>query len=159
MISVPKISRARPPERTRRFGEGRPSQRLSLEPAAMYASTTTRFPEYLRPRCAAALPLAALVLLLIASSSVQAGPPYISDDPESTDAGHWEIYHFGLGTRTFGVTAGQAGIDINGTVRTRISSSQPSSRLTSSKARLTASALAISNSRQNTGSCTRARLI
>ena len=44
---------------------------------------------------------------------MRAGPPYISDDPEPTDQGHWEIYHFATGTRTFGVTAGQAGIDIN----------------------------------------------
>lgn len=65
------------------------------------------------PRCAALPPLTALVLLLATSIGAQAGPPYISDDPEPTDAGHWEIYHFGLGTRTFGVTAGQAGMDIN----------------------------------------------
>lgn len=79
----------------------------------MDASGATCCTKYLRPRYAVALPLAALVLLLTASGSVQAGPPYISDDPEPTDTGHWEIYHFGLGTRTFGVTAGQAGMDIN----------------------------------------------
>ena len=65
------------------------------------------------PRDAAARLLTALVLLLATSIGARAGPPYISDDPEPTDTGHWEIYHFGLGTRTFGVTAGQAGMDIN----------------------------------------------
>ncbi|MDP4003542.1 hypothetical protein [Methylobacterium sp. NEAU K] len=79
----------------------------------MYASDARYFEDCLSLRCAAVLPLTALVLLLATSLPVQAGPPYITDDPEPTDTGHWEIYHFGMGTRTFGVTAGQAGMDIN----------------------------------------------
>jgi hypothetical protein len=67
-------------------------------------------------RCIAlALGLVAVVTL---SSPAAAGPPYLSDDPEPTDVGHWEIYNFVIGASgpvgpgTAGL-AGEAGFDIN----------------------------------------------
>jgi hypothetical protein len=42
-----------------------------------------------------------------------AGPPYVSDDPEPTDVGHWEIYNFVQTVTVPGDTAGEAGFDIN----------------------------------------------
>jgi hypothetical protein len=52
------------------------------------------------------------------SSPALAGPPYLSDDPETTDVGHWEIYNFatGLGAPSgpsSGGLAGEAGFDLN----------------------------------------------
>ena len=55
---------------------------------------------------------AALALMAVARPAL-AGPPFVSDDPEPTDLGHWEIYNFAEGTGTPGVVAGQAGFDIN----------------------------------------------
>jgi hypothetical protein len=48
-----------------------------------------------------------------AASTARAGPPYVTDDPEPTDLGHWEIYNFVTATTTPGDTAGEAGIDLN----------------------------------------------
>jgi hypothetical protein len=42
-----------------------------------------------------------------------AGPPYVTDDPQPTEQGRWEIYHFANGVHTDGDTSGEAGIDIN----------------------------------------------
>jgi hypothetical protein len=42
-----------------------------------------------------------------------AGPPYVSDDPEPTDYGHFEIYAFASGVQTMNGASGQAGIDFN----------------------------------------------
>ncbi|HEY1707042.1 MAG TPA: transporter [Rhizomicrobium sp.] len=42
-----------------------------------------------------------------------AGPPYVSDDAEPTDDGHYEIYLFNSGTNVRGDTGGQSGIDFN----------------------------------------------
>jgi hypothetical protein len=42
-----------------------------------------------------------------------AGPPFISDDPEPTDTGHFEIYTFNNGTNTRSGTSGESGIDFN----------------------------------------------
>ena len=42
-----------------------------------------------------------------------AGPPYVTDDPEPTDYGHFEIYAFTGGTAARDGTAGAAGIDFN----------------------------------------------
>jgi hypothetical protein len=53
-----------------------------------------------------------LGLVLLARPAL-AGPPYISDDPEPTDYGHYEIYLFTSGTTMRDGTAGQAGIDFN----------------------------------------------
>jgi hypothetical protein len=55
--------------------------------------------------------LAALLLLM--GQTAQAGPPYLSDDPEPTDYGHYEIYAFGDGTQTSAGWAGEGGIDFN----------------------------------------------
>jgi hypothetical protein len=42
-----------------------------------------------------------------------AGPPYVTDDPETTPTGHFEIYAFGGGTMTRGGHEGETGIDFN----------------------------------------------
>jgi len=47
------------------------------------------------------------------AGSAVAGPPYLSDDPEPTDPGHWEIYNFATGAGAPGSLAGEAGFDIN----------------------------------------------
>ena len=36
----------------------------------------------------------ALTLLVALASEASAGPPFVSDDPEPTDTGYWEIYNF-----------------------------------------------------------------
>ena len=55
---------------------------------------------------------ATLALVLIAAPA-RAGPPFVTDDPEPTDIGHWEIYNFGALTHMPGETAAEAGFDIN----------------------------------------------
>jgi len=57
--------------------------------------------------------LLALLAALACASSVHAGPPFVSDDPEPTAAGHWEIYGFAAGTHVAGETEGSGGFDIN----------------------------------------------
>ncbi|MGH7168756.1 MAG: transporter [Gemmataceae bacterium] len=47
------------------------------------------------------------------TTSAGAGPPYLSDDAEPTDDGHFEIYLFGNGTTTHDDAGGQTGIDFN----------------------------------------------
>jgi hypothetical protein len=42
-----------------------------------------------------------------------AGPPFVSDDPEPTEPGHWEIYGFATDTHVAGQSAGASGLDIN----------------------------------------------
>lgn len=54
-----------------------------------------------------------LTVLLFIATSAAAGPPYVTDDPEPTDEGHYEIYAFTAGTSTRDDTGGQAGIDFN----------------------------------------------
>jgi hypothetical protein len=51
---------------------------------------------------------AALALTLLAQPA-RAGPPYVSDDPEPTDYGHFEIYAFNNGTATRDGAAGESG--------------------------------------------------
>jgi hypothetical protein len=63
------------------------------------------------PRRLAACALASAVLGL--ANPASAGPPFVTDDPEPTDNGHWEIYGFASGVRTAGSTEGEAGADIN----------------------------------------------
>jgi len=58
-------------------------------------------------------PALALLALLSCASPLHAGPPFVSDDPEPTAAGHWEIYGFGAGTHVTGETDGAAGLDVN----------------------------------------------
>jgi hypothetical protein len=57
--------------------------------------------------------LCLLFELGLAPRPAVAGPPYVSDDPEPTDLGHFEIYGFTSGTATRDGTTGQAGIDFN----------------------------------------------
>ena len=54
----------------------------------------------------------ALAALILATPAL-AGPPYVTDDPEPTDLGHWENYTFVSGIHTPGDTGGQAGFDLN----------------------------------------------
>src|SRR3954462_2632532 len=57
-----------------------------------------------------ALPFAAL---LLAAGPALAGPPYVTDDPQPTEHGHWEIYVFGAGEGAHGDWEGAAGLDLN----------------------------------------------
>lgn len=54
-----------------------------------------------------------VALSLVASIAALAGPPYVTDDPEPTDFGHYEIYAFGDGAVGRGGADGAAGIDFN----------------------------------------------
>lgn len=56
--------------------------------------------------------LATLVAVLSAQPAF-AGPPFLTDDPQPTDEGHWEIYNFVQGVHTPGDTNGEAGLDLN----------------------------------------------
>jgi hypothetical protein len=49
----------------------------------------------------------------LAAGAARAGPPYVTDDPQPTDPGHWEIYDFADGVHTPGATVGEAGLDLN----------------------------------------------
>lgn len=57
--------------------------------------------------------LAGIVAALTCAAPARAGPPYVTDDPVPTDAGHWEIYEFVAGAHTPGSTAGEGGFDLN----------------------------------------------
>lgn len=52
-------------------------------------------------------------VLALAPVFAAAGPPYVTDDPQPTDLGHWENYAFVSGVHTPGQTTGQAGLDLN----------------------------------------------
>ena len=54
-----------------------------------------------------------LVAIALIASPALAGPPYVNDDPEPTDEGHYEIYLFAGGTATQGGSGGGGGIDFN----------------------------------------------
>lgn len=66
---------------------------------------------------AAAWGVLALALALAGAAPAWAGPPYVTDDPEPTDRGHWEIYGFANGVHTSdaagAATAGESGLDLN----------------------------------------------
>jgi outer membrane putative beta-barrel porin/alpha-amylase len=47
------------------------------------------------------------------SSAAVAGPPYITDDPEPTELGHYENYLFATGTSTRDGSGVSAGLDLN----------------------------------------------
>ncbi|MDR0480890.1 MAG: hypothetical protein LBG66_03280 [Gallionellaceae bacterium] len=51
--------------------------------------------------------------MLSAARLALAGPPYLTDDPQPTDEGHWEIYNFVNGSHSQGATDGEAGFDLN----------------------------------------------
>ncbi len=55
----------------------------------------------------------ACILLALLLRPAFAGPPYVTDDPEPTDYGHFEIYAFTGGTNTRDGTGGAAGVDFN----------------------------------------------
>jgi hypothetical protein len=67
-------------------------------------------PQSLRVHLTALVLAAALSAL---AGQADAGPPFLTDDPEPTDLGHWEIYNFANGTHTPGDTSGEAGLDLN----------------------------------------------
>jgi hypothetical protein len=46
------------------------------------------------------------LFVLIASGSAWAGPPFITDDPEPVDLGHWEVYGFSAGAIGSGDASG-----------------------------------------------------
>jgi hypothetical protein len=56
---------------------------------------------------------AGAAFFLLLAGTAFAGPPYISDDPQPTDEGHYEIYAYTLGTTARDDTGGEAGIDFN----------------------------------------------
>ncbi|MBU6444253.1 MAG: transporter [Alphaproteobacteria bacterium] len=58
------------------------------------------------------VPLLAVLLFGLASPAL-AGPPYVTDDPEPTDTGHFEIYLYTGQTVELGGAAGETGLDFN----------------------------------------------
>lgn len=56
---------------------------------------------------------AAALALLGAASPVWAGPPYLTDDPDPTDTGHWEIYAFTSGEELHSAVDDETGFDLN----------------------------------------------
>jgi hypothetical protein len=62
--------------------------------------------------CGAAAALAVVGAGLWASAA-WAGPPYLTDDPEPTETGHWEIYAYTQATRVGPEASGEQGLDIN----------------------------------------------
>jgi len=57
--------------------------------------------------------LAIAAALIAGAGPAAAGPPYVTDDPQPTDLGHWEVYNFVSGVQAEGTLSGQAGFDIN----------------------------------------------
>lgn len=58
--------------------------------------------------------VALAILILLAAAPAAAGPPYLTDDPEPTDPGHWEIYGPLLQSEGFGSDfAGSFGAEVN----------------------------------------------
>lgn len=42
-----------------------------------------------------------------------AGPPYVTDDPQPTDLGHYEVYFYGAASEVPGAVSGAGGVDFN----------------------------------------------
>lgn len=57
--------------------------------------------------------IAVILCLALLTPAAMAGPPYVTDDPEPTELGHWEIYAFGSGKGARGEWDGAAGLDLN----------------------------------------------
>lgn len=57
--------------------------------------------------------ISAGALLALLARPATAGPPFVSDDPEPTETGHFEIYTFNNGTNTRAGTAGETGVNFN----------------------------------------------
>lgn len=66
----------------------------------------------IRPRPWATLAFAAILLALTAVPAL-AGPPFLTDDPEPTDSGHYEIYFFSEGASARDGRDGSLGVDFN----------------------------------------------
>ena len=45
-------------------------------------------------------------LALSLAGTARAGPPFVTDDPEPVDLGHWEVYGFSAGTHAQGNMSG-----------------------------------------------------
>lgn len=56
---------------------------------------------------------AAALALLGAASPAFAGPPYLTDDPDPTDTGRWEIYTFTSGEELHSEVDDETGFDLN----------------------------------------------
>ena len=59
------------------------------------------------------LRLISFPILLLWAVAAPAGPPYVSDDPEPTDKGHYEIYLYTEGANARAGISGDSGIDFN----------------------------------------------
>src|SRR5271154_869274 len=57
--------------------------------------------------------IVAFAAVALPFEAAKAGPPYLTDDPEPTDEGHFEIYSFGTGQVGHADNLSQAGIDFN----------------------------------------------
>ncbi len=55
----------------------------------------------------------AIFAALAIPAAAWAGPPYLADDPEPTDTGHWEVYNFVGGSKGADGLGGEAGFDLN----------------------------------------------
>ncbi|HEX4302151.1 MAG TPA: transporter [Rhizomicrobium sp.] len=55
----------------------------------------------------------AAALFVSAATPALAGPPYVTDDPEPTELGHFEIYAFAGGSVARDGSGGEGGIDFN----------------------------------------------
>jgi hypothetical protein len=53
------------------------------------------------------------VLAFGGASFAHAGPPFVTDDPQPTDTGHWEMYDFASGVNALGASTGQVGLDVS----------------------------------------------
>jgi hypothetical protein len=56
---------------------------------------------------------ASLAAILVLAGPAAAGPPYLSDDPQPTDLGHWEIYNYVGGSGSGAALSGEGGFDLN----------------------------------------------
>ena len=55
-----------------------------------------------------------ILAALASSAPAFAGPPFITDDPEPVDLGHWEVYGFSAGRHVQGDTGGTlTGVEVN----------------------------------------------
>lgn len=56
----------------------------------------------------------AIAQMILCTTPAAAGPPFMTDDPEPVDLGHWEIYGFTAGSHVRGNTGGTlAGVEVN----------------------------------------------
>ena len=67
----------------------------------------------MRPVMFATRLAAVTLMLLCAFAAAKAGPPFVSDDPQPTDYGHFEIYTFAQGSEARNGTGSSFGLDFN----------------------------------------------